>query len=653
MPKETNMSLEDYGIGQVTNTELQDALADYVRQQFDRALEHKRSIGIEKRMLRNLYSNELKYSPEAQALVEPGTDVFIGIGSLKARAAESWLIDINLNTMEKPWTMDSTPSPEIPEEDREIIIDRLMEELPNIASVEGLKARASALKELFTDKAKQASDSATKRMEVLIDDQMTEANWRTTFSSVISDLTVYPNAFVRAPFVVGKLVTVWRKNKLETRRASVPVARVINPFDAFPMPDATSTQNGSGFAERARYSRGDLYNLIKVDGFHAGNIRAVLDKHPNGFAMNLYGDAERASLEQTNESGEEPNGTLFDTIIYNGRIPGNFLADHGVLVADIQDTYEAEAWTVDGLTIKATLNPHPGGMRPIHSTSYRKVGGKFWGQSVIDLVYDLERVACAAARNLVKNMGYSSGPMGEVDAERVAETQDPTIIKPYRIALVGPDMTGTGGAAYKFHKVESVAAELRGVVEYHMKLADDFSGVPAYVLGNPQVAGAGRTLGGLSMLMGNAAKGIKNVQMHIDFDMIAPTVSGFYMYNLQTSEDASIKADAKVVAKGATGLLQKELAQTRTIELLQLMTPYIQQWDELPEGIKIMLREVLKSTGLPVDKIIPDPEAQEGALDMMRLLGQQSTANSLERGMSNPPELPSQSMPANAAEMGV
>ncbi len=171
------------------------------------------------------------------------------------------------------------------------------------------------------------------------------------------------------------------------------------------------------------------------------------------------------------------------------------------------------------------------------------------------------------------------------------------------------------------------------------------------------MAGAGRTLGGLSMLMGNAAKGIKNVQLNIDRDVISGIVEGFYVFNMVTSEDDSIKADCKVRARGATGLLQRELAQTRTVELLQLLTPYIERWDQLPDGIKIMLREVLKTTGLPIDDIIPDPNEERNTRELLELLGRGGQAGlpgelppggqavAMERGASTPVSLPPQSMP--------
>lgn len=143
--------------------------------------------------------------------------------------------------------------------------------------------------------------------------------------------------------------------------------------------------------------------------------------------------------------------------------------------------------------------------------------------------------------------------------------------------------------------------------------------------------------------MGNAAKGIKNVQLNIDRDVIARVVSAYYYYNMVTSKDIGIKADAKVSARGATGLLQRELAQTRTVEVLQLLTPYVQNGYIDKEAINLILRNILQNTGLPVDKIVPDPDAEASIQDLASLLGGQTMA--FNRGSSQPVPLPPQSVP--------
>lgn len=646
MSSET-FSLAEYGITDGGNVPVQDALATYVKKRFDEARQHKDAIGITSRLVRNLYANKCEYQPDEKGLLGPYNDVYMGLAALKCRAGESWLNDIILNNIDKPWTLDPTPEPDLPDKLKLETVDLLLAELPNIQSLNALKDRAKQLKSAQNKVAYAEAEKATQKMETKIADQMAEGGWVDTFGKFISDLCAYPAAIIRGPVVVQKPAAKWDGNVYKITDSSIPVTRTVSPFDAFPSPSSTTCQDGHFFAERARYSHSDLHSYIGVKGFSESNIRQTLEYYPEGYEIGMLDDNTRDRLEEKNQE-QFNGGKLLDTIIYNGKIPGSLLAEHGILVKDTQKHYECEIWVVGQYVVRAVLNPNPLGLRPLYNTSYRKVAGSFWGQSIICLVYDTGRVANAAARALVRNMGYSSGPIGEVVSERVEGTQDPTDIQPYRVFLVQPDMSGTGAPAYKFHKVDSIADDLMAVFERFMKIADDLSGIPSYVLGNPNVAGAGRTMGGLSMLMGNAAKGIKNVQLNIDRDVITGLINGFFMYNMLTSDDDGIKADAKVVARGATGLLQRELAQTRTVEILQLLQPYVTPGPNgeppivPPEGQSILLREILKSTGLPVDDIIPNPKAQDDLMDLVRGLGGQAPGQEavMNRGTSSPVPLP-------------
>ena len=136
------------------------------------------------------------------------------------------------------------------------------------------------------------------------------------------------------------------------------------------------------------------------------------------------------------------------------------------------------------------------------------------------------------------------------------------------------------------------------------------------------MGGAGRTLGGLSMLMGNAAKGVKRVVSLSDNLVIQPMVEMLYAINMLYLDDATVKADAQVVARGAVGLLQKELSQSRAIELLQvLVQPVVAQSGFVPpSAIPKLLRDVAAGMGYDPD-IIPDPALQQTVVDQLRNAG--------------------------------
>lgn len=642
VPTPTNI-LAQYGIDTITNTDLQDTLAGFVRKKFMEAETHKRSIGINQKLLRNLRAHRSEYQPDEIDLLGAGNNIYIGISALKARAAESWILDIILSNIDKPWTLSATTLPDLPESVKEEVVDILLKELPAIPDISALRERAKMLKDTAYAFTKQKADKGAKQMELLITDQLEEGDWYTCFQKFVSDITVYPTAIMRGPVVVSSQQAYWDGDTYAVKCKDRPTVKVISPFDAFPSPSSTTAGDGEYFIERARMGMADLHSTINSKGFDSVNVRKVINDYPDGYSINMTEDTQRDYLEDKNQGILGPNNhNMIDTLIYNGVVPGSLLADKGLLVEDPQKYYECEVWVVNDCVIRAVLNPNPSGTRPVFSTSYVKANDGFWGKSVIDLTYDTMRVCNSSARSIVRNMGYSSGPIGEVVGDRLAPGENINELIPYKIFNVGPDLTGTGQPAFKFHNVDAVVDKLMGIFQYFMKLADDLSGIPAYVLGNPQVAGAGRTLGGLSMLMANAAKGIKNVQLNIDRDVIGPLVTNFYVYNMQVATDPTIKADAKVIVRGATGLLQRELAQSRITEILQLLTPYVQMGILPKEAIQYILREVLKGTGIDVDKVIPNPGQTEEIQDVLARLMQ---GEALDRGTGTPQALPPQSQP--------
>lgn len=642
---DNNFDLREYGIAQVGNTKIQDALADHVKDSYRRAKEHKDNTGITGRLLRNLRAKKCEYEPEDLELFGKGNDVYVGVAALKARAAESWLLDIIVNNIDKPWTLDATPEPDLPERLKEEVVNALILELPDLKTFEAVKDRASQLKSAVQGLSQKEAAKSVKRMETRIEDQMAEGGWIDVFTKFVGELSVFPTALVRSPLLEGNAKAVWKGNKFKVEHGQVLRVRNIPAFDAFPSPNSSSCQTGDFFCEKKEYSPADMHNMIGTKSFSAANVRQALDRYSEGFNIDAIETSEQDALEgkeqalQTNKVGKG-----IDVIIYNGKVHGQMLADNGVIVEDIQKYYECEVWVAGDYTLRAVINPNPLGIRPIQGTSYVKIPGSFWGHSVIDTVYDTGRACNAAIRAIIRNMGYASGPIGEVDYARLGDNEDVSELIPYKIFQVGPDITGTGAPAFRWHNVSAVMNDLMAVFEKFMKIADDLSGVPAYVLGNPQVAGAGRTLGGLSMLMGNAAKGIKMVQLNIDKELIVPVVYGFWMYNMQNDPDPGIKSDAIVVARGATGLLARELAQTRTVEILQLITPYVDKGLIDKTALDYILREVFKNTGMDVDRIIPDPDKDSNLQDIAKLLGN-GQADALQGGTSTPTALPTQSQP--------
>lgn len=628
-------------------SEIEDTLAVYVRDRFSDALFHRRRLGIDEKMLKCMRSMRMEYTPEEMALFE-SVDIYPGLSALKARAGESWINDILLNSLDKPWTINPTPLPDLPQWVKDNIVEQLQTEIQQlgIVDINQVKLRARDLKDAAYQDAQEMAQHACDNMEHLIEDQLLEGNWRGTFAEFVSDLMVFPTAIIRSPVVENVQQLSWVGNKPKVVEKALIKSRRVNPFDSYPSADSTTTQNGHYFIEKARLAPETVYAAIGIPGFREDSIRYVLERYPRGYVETTAIDSEQRRLEDK-ETARLESRTL-DTLIYNGKVVGKILLEHGVLIDDPQKHYEVEVWTIAGWAIRVILNPNPTGTRPINGTSFKKNNGSFWGESPISLLFDTERSYNSFIRAALKNAAYSSGAIGEVDTSRLGDDDKPTELTPYTLYHVSPDLGGMGSqaAAFRFHDIPNHVNNLLEGATYFYRLSDDISGIPAYVMGNPQVQGGGRTLGGLAMLMGNAAKGIKAVALHIDEDVIEPIVTAYYNYNMLTSNDPDIKVDVKIIARGASGLLQRELAQSKMTDILQLLTPYATA-PLPPDGaetiipvdtVRQVISEVLKSTGIHVNL----PDGNKGKQLLQDLSGA-GISTAMQRGAGQPQPLPVQS----------
>ena len=173
-----------------------------------------------------------------------------------------------------------------------------------------------------------------------------------------------------------------------------------------------------------------------------------------------------------------------------------------------------------------------------------------------------------------------------------------------------------------------------------MALADEVSGIPRYMTGQ-HVPGAGRTSSGLSMLMSNAGKSIKQVISNVDHDVISPMVQRQYQRNLRYSDDPDLIGDVQIVARGAMSLVVKEAESVRKTEFLRLVleSPVAQQIVGLP-GTAELLRDLAGNLNTNVDRLVPSREdvqkqqamAQQQQQEMMQMQQMQEAAQLQEDG---------------------
>lgn len=603
------------------------ALAAYIRRCFDMARQAREQT-VEPRMFKSLRQRRGEYDPDKlAALIERGSStIYMMLTSNKCRAASSWLRDVLVTTAEdKPWTIEPTPIPDL---DPSMIPSLVQEGERRIMELymQGVEVTEQMARQILMEIRDQAlsmsrdmAERHAERMEDKMNDQLLEGGWAKAFAEFLDDLTTFPSAFLKGPVVRRRPRLKWvpglnGQYTLEVQDELVLQWERVDPFSIYPAPDASSIDDGY-LIERHRLSRGDLQSLIGVEGYSDEAIRAVLDEHGNGGLHQwLMVDMEKATAEGKAPMAVSENPSeLIDALQFWGPVQGRMLREWGLSEEEVPDPleeYNIEAWVIGRWVIKAEINPDPLGRKPYYKASYEEIPGAFWGNAVTDLCRDVQDICNAAARALADNMSMASGPQVVYNLDLLPDGEELTQIYPWKIWQVSADPSQQGSnQLMQFFQPKSMAQELMAIYDKFSILADEYTGIPRYMTGDPHVGGAGRTASGMSMLMSNAGKAIKQVISNIDENVIGPAIDRLYFYNMRYSEDPDLKGDVQVVARGATSLMVKEAALQRQQEFLALAlsNPVAQQVIGM-EGIAELMRQGAKRLDMNPDKVVPRVE---------------------------------------------
>jgi hypothetical protein len=457
-----------------------------------------------------------------------------------------------------------------------------------------------------------------ERMEVKMTDQLQEGNWSKAFSDFLDDITTFPSAFIKGPVVRKRPKMKWVPGqngqfKLDVQDQLCLEWERVDPFNIYPAADANDVNDGS-LIERHKLQRSDLQALMGVEGYSDGAIRMVLEEYGKGGLRDwIYVDMNKAAAEGKSTMGVQQNPSqLIDALQYWGNVQGQLLRDWGMTEDEVPDPlmdYPIEAWVIGHWVIKAVINPDPLGRKPYYKASYEEVPGAYWGNSVADLCRDAQDICNAAARALVNNMSIASGPQVVYNIDRLPQGENITQMYPWKVWQVTSDPMAGGAAPMQFFQPNSLSSELMAVYEKFSVLADEYTGIPRYMTGDSAAGGAGRTASGMSMLMSNAGKAIKQVIASIDENVIRLAIERLYFYNMRYGDDPDLKGDVNIVARGAVSLLVKEQAQMRQTQFLQiaLSNPMTAQIVGV-EGIAELLRQSAKTLDLNPDNIVPPIE---------------------------------------------
>lgn len=625
-------------------------LAAHIRDFFRQAQEARQPV--ERRMVEALLARRGEYTAEKRALIQQQRQpaIYMMVASAKMRQVESLLRDVLLGSgSEKCWTLRPTPVPDLPPSVVAQAVEQLTMEIQQSAmaglvpTMEQAQLRLRQMRDELVPRLQEEAAKRCERMEQKMEDQLVEGGWLQALDQLVTDIATFPTAFLAGPIVRRRPALSWgADNELIVEDKLATHWERVDPFTVYPAKWATDLQRDP-FVRKHRLSRGDLNDLIGVEGFSEESIRKVLELFDDrGFREYIAVDSEQAVAEGRLASDLDNTG-LIDALQYYGSASGRMLQEWGLdksQAPDLDKEYQIEAWMIGHYVIKAVLNADPLARRPLFGVSFQQVPGSVWGNAPYDLMHDCQDMCNAAARSLAANLGISSGPQVAILSNRIPSGEDVTEMYPWKIWQFESDPMGSTAAPITFFQPNSNANELMTVYERFSALADEYTGIPRYMAGF-ETAGAGRTASGMSMMIGNASKVIKQVLGSIDTYIITPALDRLYYHNMRYGDDAELKGDVRVVARGAMSLATKEAAQVRTNEFLQATAnPFDMQIIGM-EGRAELLRSAAQRLDMNTDRVVP-PRAV-----MAQRLALQSAA--MQQASMPPQEKPSGEQLQNGA----
>lgn len=548
-----------------------------------------------------------------ETISSTGVDVSVNLTLTKVEAWESWVRSIIVDNEDMPWVNEPTPIADLsPWAKDEVLAEIKSEIFDSSTDISNVTERIRTLKAKQLKAENDYAKRASKNMARLMHDQAVEGGFKSAQLLSLRDMATYPYCVVLGPMPKVVPVTLWDRNgKIRFGEKLVMGAKRGSPFDLFWSSDSPDTQRGSYMVYRDRMTRANLIQAAKMQSYIKPNVLAALQQFSRS-------DTPRDWL---NKNPEDKTNMIWqdheqiEVLHAWGKFSAKELRPYGLEVED-GNFYEARVTVLGGYCIQVHINRNPSPFcRPVNTASMSKNGETIPGIGLAQKSYDIERAFNSALRGLIRNAHYSSGPIGEVDFERIQRWVPEDllgVLEPYTMQPVDPDFSAGGRPAHYFHNSPNIASALINVMQYFSQLLDRVTSIPAAIHGEAVGTGVNRTYRGVTLLQGNALKGLQSGLTNYGRGIAEPFGKNLFYYNMRYSKDSSVKGDSQVRMRDLSALLEREVKKQATLETLQLVAQ-LANAQAAPRGaLEYAANEALEAAGIPMEQLA-DNEAAPGA----------------------------------------
>lgn len=612
-----------------------ESLGSQLRDQFQEYKDARKQT--EDEWLKDLRQFNAIYEPDVLARLEESgsrSKVFVGLTRTKVMAAYSRIIDLLFQHGDAYFGVEATEIPQIDPlqamQMRSMAQQQLMQAtgLDPATNQDLVVQRMQELEGEFQEVEKKIADKAADKMTRIILDQLQDVNAEQKLKNSIMEACIFGSGAVKAGTVrIDKKKSYSKQLDPQTGQQAYALVQIEQPapeletvsiFDLYPDPYCTSLDDCDGLFRRHVLTRRQFRELGELPGFDSEMVRYVLKNNKKGNHDEESHERTRRTIAGVHEHGES---NRYEVLEYWGNIDGHQLQDNGFEFdegADLFEDYSVCVWICDDKILKVMLNPVAGYKIPYMIFPYENSPHAFWGTGVPKMMRDSQTTMNAATRIWIDNLALSSGPMVEVNTDLLADGEDPTEIHPWRVFL----RSGGDGAspAVRYYQPVANANGLNQIVELFRRFADETTSLPSYTHGE-QTRSLNKTATGISMLMGAANVALKSTIKNIDDFLLEPMVEALFHFNMEFGTDEEAKGDLKIVPRGSTALIQKEVQSQRLLQFLSLVSnPMDAALVDRPQ----LLRDIAQSMDIDPDEILKSMEqlqAEQQALQAQALQG--------------------------------
>ena len=620
----------------------------FIMERYTRAETYRRQD--EERWLKAYRNYRGLYGPDVQFTEAEKSRVFIKVTKTKTLAAYGQIVDVLFANNRFPITIDPTElpdgivenihfdaNPQLPEAMKESDMDKLVnpygykgdgKEIPKGAT-------AKTLAEMLNPELKEKLDGisgikmgvgktptavtfspamiAAKRMQKKIQDQLEESSASKHLRSTSFEMALFGTGVMKGPFAVDKEYPNWDEDSgdYSPEFKTIPQVSHVSVWNFYPDPDANNMDEAQYVIERHKMSRSQLRALKKRPYFRSSVIDEAIS-----FGENYSKEYWEDDLsDYASEHGIE----RFEVLEYWGMVDVQMLLEQGVDIPhELQDVDELQAnvWVCNNKLLRMVLNPFKPAKIPYMAAPYELNPYSFFGVGIAENMDDTQTLMNGFMRMAVDNAVLSGNLLIEVDETNLVPGQDLSVYPGKVFRRQG----GAPGQAIFGTKFPNVAGENLQLFDKARVLADESTGFPSFAHGQTGVSGVGRTASGISMLMGAAQGGIKNVIKNVDDYLLRPLGEGLFRFNMQFDFDPEIKGDLEVKARGTESLMANEVRSQRLMQFLQVASnPALAPFAKF----QYIIREIAKSLELDPDKVTNDMNEAAIQAELMKGMQQQ------------------------------